>query len=268
MVSIVEDSIVVNKPRNQDDKELLTSLQEVNSTTTAQGAVFSTENVEPKFIKIRLESGPQGLGFNIVGGRDSPHIPGHSGIFVSIIKSDSPAYNDGKLSVGDLILAVNGIELVNKTHDEAVSIIRSQMGSCVELLVEIGAENRILNEHMTTDTNLSAGKSPLIENFDLMKTSLRPHIRQSYGNGVPGANPSSSYVHDMKGRDEDNESVSSCAPSVHSFLDDVPRTPKKPMSYLDPRNPSLVTEVLYVSIGLAVISLGTYVGYRIIRGRR
>ncbi|EPB75391.1 hypothetical protein ANCCEY_05500 [Ancylostoma ceylanicum] len=71
-----------------------------------------------------------------------------------------------------------------------------------------------------------------------------------------------------KGREEDDESVSSCAPSVHSYLDDVPRTPKRPMSYLDPRNPSLVTEALYVSIGLAVISLGVYIGYRVVRGRR
>lgn len=33
-------------------------------------------------------------------------------------------------------------------------------------------------------------------------------------------------------------------------------------------SPSLVTEVLYVSIGLAVISLGAFVVYRVIRGRR
>lgn len=42
-----------------------------------------------------------------MGGKDSQHIPGHSGIFVSIIKSDGPAYNDGRLSVGDLILSVS-----------------------------------------------------------------------------------------------------------------------------------------------------------------
>ncbi|KAK6056615.1 PDZ/DHR/GLGF domain protein, partial [Cooperia oncophora] len=85
------------------------------------------------------------LGFNIVGGKDSQHIPGHNGIFVSIIKSDGPAYIDGRLSVGDLILSINGVDLVNKTHDEAVSIFRSQNQSTVDLLVEIGAENRILN---------------------------------------------------------------------------------------------------------------------------
>ncbi|KHJ92333.1 hypothetical protein OESDEN_07782, partial [Oesophagostomum dentatum] len=73
---------------------------------------------------------------------------------------------------------------------------------------------------------------------------------------------------DTRGREDDDESNSSCAPSIHSYLDDVPRTPKRPMSYFDPRNPSIVTEVLYVSIGLAVISLGVYVGYRFIRSRR
>ncbi|VDM67894.1 unnamed protein product [Strongylus vulgaris] len=73
---------------------------------------------------------------------------------------------------------------------------------------------------------------------------------------------------ETRGHEEDDESISSCTPSTHSYLDDVPRTPKRPMSYFDPRNPSIITEALYVSIGLAVISLGIYVGYRFLRGRR
>uniref|UniRef100_A0A0K0DDP5 PDZ domain-containing protein n=1 Tax=Angiostrongylus cantonensis TaxID=6313 RepID=A0A0K0DDP5_ANGCA len=196
------------------------------------------------------------LGFNIVGGSDSPHIPGHSGIFVSIIKPGSPAYNDGRLSVGDLILAVsvNGIDLVNKTHDEVVSIFRSQTG-----LPYIAALVRMHGASLRDWSTL--GSLSFIY-------YLAYHISFSPGNGFPHPNPLPSYVNDLKSREEDNDSPSSCAQSVHSYLDDVPRTPKRPMSYLDPRNPSLVTEALYVSIGLAVISLGVYVAYRVIRGRR
>ncbi|KAE9413975.1 hypothetical protein Angca_002834, partial [Angiostrongylus cantonensis] len=247
-------------------RAVLNSLRVADRVITEQGTIFNTGNSESKFMTIDLEHGPQGLGFNIVGGSDSPHIPGHSGIFVSIIKPGSPAYNDGRLSVGDLILAVNGIDLVNKTHDEVVSIFRSQTGP-IELFVEIGAESRVLNEDLVTDTHLAAGKSFLVENSEFTKSSLRPQVRQSQGNGFPHPNPLPSYVNDLKSREEDNDSPSSCAQSVHSYLDDVPRTPKRPMSYLDPRNPSLVTEALYVSIGLAVISLGVYVAYRVIRGR-
>ncbi|RCN35318.1 PDZ/DHR/GLGF domain protein [Ancylostoma caninum] len=208
-----------------------------------------------------------GFGFNIVGGKDSPHIPGHSGIFVSVIKQDGPAYNDGRLSVGDLILSINGIDLVNKTHDEAVAIFRSQAGSAAQLLVEIAAENRILNEKFTADTHVTAGKSSLYDNSNLSSPgSVTPIIRHDVGLTRSTSSPVSRD--EPKGQEEDDESVSSCAPSVHSYLDDVPRTPKRPMSYLDPRNPSLITEALYVSIGLAVISLGVYIGYRVVRGRR
>jgi hypothetical protein len=47
-----------------------------------------------------------GLGFNIVGGTKTPHIPGHNGIFVSKIRPDSPASVDGRLKVGDRVLLV------------------------------------------------------------------------------------------------------------------------------------------------------------------
>ncbi|VDO44351.1 unnamed protein product [Haemonchus placei] len=170
-----------------------------------------------------------GLGFNIVGGKDSQHIPGHSGIFVSIIKADGPAYKDGRLSVGDLVLSVIG--LIDKTHDEAVSIFRSQNQSTVDLLVEVGAENRILNV------------SGFCYERDISCSAL--HFFEFSG--------------DLKGQEEDSESITSGAPSVHSILDDT-----------NNRDSSLTYEnwLLYVSIGLAVISLGVFVVYRFIRRRR
>ncbi|ETN79175.1 PDZ/DHR/GLGF domain protein [Necator americanus] len=245
-------------------QSLLQSINELEKPLGEQSSVFKTGDDSSRFALIALESDSKGFGFNIVGGKDSPHIPGHSGIFVSVIKQDGPAYNDGRISVGDLILSINGIDLVNKTHDEAVAVFRSQAGSNAQLLVEIGAENRILNEKFTADTHICAGKSPIYgDSKQLTSGSQTPII--SYDKGSTQSTPSPRV--ESKGQEEDDESVSSCAPSVHSYLDDVPRTPKRPMSYLDPRNPSLVTEVLYVSIGLAVISLGIYIGYRIVRRR-
>lgn len=38
-----------------------------------------------------------GFGFNVVGGSDSQHLPGDSGIFVSLIKEDGVAARDGRL---------------------------------------------------------------------------------------------------------------------------------------------------------------------------
>ncbi|KAK6753240.1 hypothetical protein RB195_012685 [Necator americanus] len=266
MVLNTEESVVIEEqPLSlRGGQSLLQSINELEKPLGEQSSVFKTGDDSSRFALIALESDSKGFGFNIVGGKDSPHIPGHSGIFVSVIKQDGPAYNDGRISVGDLILSINGIDLVNKTHDEAVAVFRSQAGSNAQLLVEIGAENRILNEKFTADTHICAGKSPIYgDSKQLTSGSQTPII--SYDKGSTQSTPSPRV--ESKGQEEDDESVSSCAPSVHSYLDDVPRTPKRPMSYLDPRNPSLVTEVLYVSIGLAVISLGIYIGYRIVRRR-
>lgn len=126
-----------------------------------------------------------------------------------------------------------------------------------------------MNEHATAEEpHICAGKSPVSENL-LFNGRTTPLSRKTYGDSFQiRSTPSPSFINDTKEQEEDAESLTSGAPSVHSYLDDVPRTPKRPLSYLDPRNPSLVTEVLYVSIGLAVISLGAFMLYRIIRQRR
>ncbi|KHJ75112.1 hypothetical protein OESDEN_25272 [Oesophagostomum dentatum] len=122
----------------------------------------------------------------------------------------------GDFLSGDMILSINGIDLVNKTHDEAVSIFRSQTGSEAQLLVEVGAEDRILNEHFTTDTRISAGKSFYEDSTELSPGSMTPAIRC-----------------------EKDITRLTTAPlsreDTRAYLDDVPRTPKRPMSYFDPR---------------------------------
>ena len=47
-----------------------------------------------------------GLGFNIKGGRDQPHVPRDPGIFVTKIRDDGAAAKDGRLQKGDKILEV------------------------------------------------------------------------------------------------------------------------------------------------------------------
>jgi hypothetical protein len=48
-----------------------------------------------------------GLGFNIRGGVDNPHIPGDSGIFVTKVRENGAAFVDGRLKEGDKILSVS-----------------------------------------------------------------------------------------------------------------------------------------------------------------
>uniref|UniRef100_A0A915CJ02 PDZ domain-containing protein n=1 Tax=Parascaris univalens TaxID=6257 RepID=A0A915CJ02_PARUN len=93
---------------------------------------------------IELFKSADGLGFNIVGGIDSEHVPGDSGIFVSRIKYEGAAYNDGRLKEGDRIISVNGIELTGKSHDEAVAVFRKVQHSA-KLVIEPDAERKLVS---------------------------------------------------------------------------------------------------------------------------
>ncbi|KAI6189696.1 Synaptojanin-2-binding protein [Aphelenchoides bicaudatus] len=96
-------------------------------------------------IEITIKRNETGLGFNIVGGIDCPHIPGHRGIFVSKIRPDSAAALDGRLSVGDRILTCNGVYLSDKTHEEAVEVFRDVETEC-KMNVEPDAERILLSQ--------------------------------------------------------------------------------------------------------------------------
>ncbi|NXQ30871.1 SYJ2B protein, partial [Alaudala cheleensis] len=66
-----------------------------------------------------------GLGFNIVGGTDQQYNANDNSIYVSWIKKDGAAYLDGRLQEGDKILAINGKELKDLRHRDAVELFRN-----------------------------------------------------------------------------------------------------------------------------------------------
>ncbi|KAJ0008699.1 hypothetical protein NQD34_016114 [Periophthalmus magnuspinnatus] len=87
-----------------------------------------------KVLDIKLKRGPSGLGFNIVGGVDQQYVVNDTGIYVSKIKEDGSAAEDGRLQEGDKILAINGVNLENQTHREVVDLFRTA-GNDVHLKV-------------------------------------------------------------------------------------------------------------------------------------
>lgn len=102
------------------------------------GSLDTSSKVET----IRLKRGPAGLGFNIVGGVDQQYVYNDSGIYVSKIKEDGAAGQDGRLQEGDKILSINGAVLEGRTHKAVVELFRTA-GEEVELLIQKKASHHM-----------------------------------------------------------------------------------------------------------------------------
>ncbi|XP_035290682.1 disks large homolog 4 isoform X7 [Anguilla anguilla] len=75
--------------------------------------------------EIKLIKGPKGLGFSIAGGVGNQHIPGDNSIYVTKIIEGGAAHRDGRLQIGDKILAVNTVCLEDVMHEDAVAALKN-----------------------------------------------------------------------------------------------------------------------------------------------
>ncbi|XP_053160388.1 disks large homolog 1 isoform X8 [Hemicordylus capensis] len=87
------------------------------------------KQVTEKMVEIKLVKGPKGLGFSIAGGVGNQHIPGDNSIYVTKIIEGGAAHKDGKLQIGDKLLAVNSVCLEEVTHEEAVTALKNTSDS-------------------------------------------------------------------------------------------------------------------------------------------
>ncbi|XP_030219046.1 discs large homolog 1-like protein isoform X26 [Gadus morhua] len=78
-----------------------------------------------KLMELKLVKGPKGLGFSIAGGVGNQHIPGDNSIYVTKIIEGGAAHKDGRLQIGDKLLAVNGAFLEEVTHEHAVTALKN-----------------------------------------------------------------------------------------------------------------------------------------------
>uniref|UniRef100_K7GHR5 Protein scribble homolog n=1 Tax=Pelodiscus sinensis TaxID=13735 RepID=K7GHR5_PELSI len=92
----------------------------------------------------------KGLGFSIAGGKGStPYKAGDMGIFISRIAEGGAAHRDGTLRVGDRVISINGVDMTEARHDQAVALLTASSPTIALLVEREGAEQ------------LSEGDSPV-----------------------------------------------------------------------------------------------------------
>ncbi|XP_059389605.1 protein scribble homolog isoform X16 [Carassius carassius] len=78
----------------------------------------------------------KGLGFSIAGGKGSTlYRVGDTGIFISRIAEGGAAHRDNILHVGDRVISINGVDMTEARHDQAVLLLTGTSPT-ITLLVE------------------------------------------------------------------------------------------------------------------------------------
>ncbi|XP_028845008.1 multiple PDZ domain protein isoform X3 [Denticeps clupeoides] len=102
-----------------------------------QTATFSSWN-QPRRVELHRQPG-KSLGISIVGGRGMGSRLSNGevmrGIFIKHILEDSPASRNGTLKTGDRVVEVDGVDLRDASHEQAVEAIR-KAGNPVVFLVQ------------------------------------------------------------------------------------------------------------------------------------
>ncbi|NXU53381.1 DLG3 protein, partial [Turnix velox] len=87
-----------------------------------RGAMVAVQGLCPSLCHSHSCSG---LGFSIAGGIGNQHIPGDNSIYITKIIEGGAAQKDGRLQIGDRLLAVNNTNLQDVRHEEAVAALKN-----------------------------------------------------------------------------------------------------------------------------------------------
>ncbi|CAH8451715.1 unnamed protein product [Schistosoma rodhaini] len=147
------------------------SQQKLTGNTKSQRSVQSNEFTNlgtrptpppkpgPLIVEVFLTRGTKsGLGFSITGGIGNETINGDSGIFVTKLTPGGVAETDGRIRIGDRIVQVNDVPLINVTHEQAVRVLK-QAGDQVRLILVKHVNN--YSSRQTSSTEIKTESSAI-----------------------------------------------------------------------------------------------------------
>ncbi|XP_068582195.1 discs large homolog 1-like protein isoform X8 [Cebidichthys violaceus] len=117
--------------------------------------------VSEKVMEIKLVKGPKGLGFSIAGGVGNQHIPGDNSIYVTKVIEGGAAHKDGRLQIGDKLLAVNSANLEEVSHEHAVTALKNTPDV---VYLKVAKPNSVFMNDSFAPPDLTNSYSQIMEN--------------------------------------------------------------------------------------------------------
>ncbi|XP_075999928.1 multiple PDZ domain protein isoform X2 [Genypterus blacodes] len=111
--------LVVTRGNVEENPSVTSAMPVALPTVTEQGY----EEEETEGFDVKLAKNSQGLGITIAGYVGDKNLE-PSGIFVKSITKDSAVEQDGRIHVGDQIIAVDGVNIQGYTNQQAVEVLR------------------------------------------------------------------------------------------------------------------------------------------------
>ncbi|XP_016360818.1 disks large homolog 4-like [Sinocyclocheilus anshuiensis] len=159
--------------------------------------VLRRKPIAEKVTELKLIKGPKGLGFSIAGGVGNQHIPGDNSIYVTKIIEGGAAHKDGRLQIGDKILAVNNVCLEDVMHEDAVGTLKN---TAEVVYLRVAKPNNMYLTNNYNPPDLTSTYSPHLD-MDLGHPNL---LASDYPQALTPTSPSrfSPVLHGLMGDDD------------------------------------------------------------------
>uniref|UniRef100_A0A5K3EQC5 Pro-interleukin-16 n=2 Tax=Mesocestoides corti TaxID=53468 RepID=A0A5K3EQC5_MESCO len=142
--SLIAESSTAPQPAIKSHHERTSNVNKATSVSTRgiSDRPLPNPSPGPVIVEVPLIRGTRaGFGFRIAGGIGTEFMEGDSGVFITQVTPGGVADSSGRVAVGDRLLRVNSVSLVNVTHEEAVETLQNAGDFALLLLVKASLQS-------------------------------------------------------------------------------------------------------------------------------